>query len=168
MSYSLVCIQKQGSSGSKSTNLSFSSHIFPASEYRPGRSSASYSLVKSISTAAGASNIDTGTRLSTGSHVALLVAQCLQREANWQVTFGCLNIIYMQDLIATVQSTLISSVVIAWPLPDSRHFIADILCIADGRPSPADGFELALCQKLYCINPDTTVSTTLSTYQPRW
>ncbi|KAA6424546.1 MAG: hypothetical protein FRX49_05756 [Trebouxia sp. A1-2] len=43
-----------GKNGLKSSNLYSSSHFFPVSEYRPGRSSSSRSLVKSSSTVAGA------------------------------------------------------------------------------------------------------------------
>ncbi|DBA73070.1 TPA: hypothetical protein ACH3X2_010011 [Trebouxia sp. C0005] len=87
----------------------------------------------------GASNPDTGTRLSTGSHVALLVAQCLQREANWQVTFGCLNIIYMQDLIATITSTSLLGACITREFLENDGPTAELSSIL-GPDAPVRGF----------------------------
>ena len=50
-----------------------------------------------------------------GQRVALVVAQCPQRDAPWQIADGCRTNKYMQCLIDTVLITLTSSVVIAQP-----------------------------------------------------
>ncbi len=53
-----------------------------------------------------------------GKRIALVVAQCPQREAHWQIADGCRTNTLMQWLIDTVLITLTSSIVIDQPFPE--------------------------------------------------
>jgi len=86
-----------------------------------------------------------------GSQVALLVAQCPQREANWQGTSGCATNKYMQDLVDTVRITLTRSIVIRSAVPCVSTLSANSLCTADGCSSPDDGLQHSLYQELFSV-----------------